>query len=41
MAVLGAGQLLSAFLAYRYYPETAHLELEQLNPEDPLVTERD
>jgi MFS family permease len=41
MAVLAIGQLASALLAYRYYPESAHLELEQLNPEDPLVSERD
>jgi MFS family permease len=39
MIVMGAGQLLAAFLAYRYYPETAHLELEQLNPEDPVMSE--
>jgi MFS family permease len=37
MAVMAIGQLVGAFLAYRHYPETAHLELEQLNPEDPAV----
>ncbi len=41
MAALGIGQLLSALLAYRFYPESAHLELEQLNPEDPVVNERE
>lgn len=39
MAVMAAGQLVAAFLAFRYYPETAHLELEQLNPEDPRLSE--
>jgi MFS family permease len=39
MAVMGLGQLIAAFLAYRRYPETAHLELEQLNPEDPVLSE--
>jgi MFS family permease len=39
MAVMGIGQLVAAFLAYRHYPETAHLELEQLNPEDPVLSE--
>jgi MFS family permease len=39
MTVMGLGQLLAAFLAYRYYPETAHLELEQLNPEDAVLSE--
>lgn len=37
MAVMGVGQLVAAWLAFRHYPETAHLELEQLNPEDPSV----
>ena len=27
----------SAYIAVRHYPETAHLELEQLNPGDPAV----
>jgi MFS family permease len=35
MLVLGTGQLVAAVLAFAAYPETAHLELEQLNPEDP------
>ncbi len=39
MAVMGAGQILAAVLAWRRYPETAHLELEQLNPEDPRLSE--
>jgi MFS family permease len=38
MGVMGIGQLVAAALAYFFYPETAHLELEQLNPEDPAVT---
>lgn len=39
MAVMGAGQLLAATLAYRWYPETAHMELETLHPGDPAVSE--
>jgi uncharacterized membrane protein required for colicin V production len=35
---MAIGQIVAALLAYRYYPESAHLELEQLNPEDPVVT---
>lgn len=38
LGVMAFGQLLAVFVAYRHYPETAHLELEQLNPGDPLVT---
>jgi len=38
MACLGVGQLLAAYIAFSHYPETAHLELEQLNPEDPTIT---
>lgn len=34
MALVGAGQLAAAVIAVVAYPETAHLELEQLNPED-------
>lgn len=34
---LAIGQLLAAYVAFRHYPETAHLELEQLNPEDPTI----
>ncbi len=40
LAVAGLGQLAAAVIAYRWYPETAHLELEQLNPEDPAPIER-
>jgi MFS family permease len=39
LAAMGAGQLVAAVLAWRLYPETAHLELEQLNPEDPQLSE--
>lgn len=35
--LMSIGQLVAAWLAYRHYPETAHLELEQLNPEDPAI----
>ena len=38
MGIMAVGQLVAAVLAYRFYPESAHLELEQLNPEDPAVT---
>lgn len=38
IAVAGIGQLVAAFLAWRWYPETAHLELEQINPDDPVIT---
>jgi MFS family permease len=34
MLVAGFGQILAAFIAYVAYPETAHLELEQINPQD-------
>jgi MFS family permease len=34
MLVVGVGQLLAAVIAYVNYPETAHLELEQINPQD-------
>ena len=37
LAVMAIGQLLAVYIAYRHYPETAHLELEQLNPGDPRV----
>lgn len=37
IAVVGIGQLVGAWLAWRWYPETAHLELEQLNPGDPRI----
>jgi MFS family permease len=39
MAVMGVGQLLAAAMAWAWYPETAHLELEALNPEDPQLSE--
>ena len=39
MAVMAIGQLAAAALAVWRYPETAHLELEQLNPEDPTISE--
>jgi len=39
MGVMAVGQLVAAYLAFRHYPETAHLELEQLNPEDPRISE--
>ena len=39
IAALGVGQLLAAYIAVRHYPETAHLELEQLNPGDPVVSD--
>ena len=39
MAVMGVGQLLAAAMAWAWYPETAHLELETLNPEDPQISE--
>ncbi len=37
LGVMALGQLLAVCIAYRHYPETAHLELEQLNPGDPVV----
>lgn len=37
LGVMAMGQLLAVYIAYRHYPETAHLELEQLNPGDPIV----
>ena len=39
IAGLSLGQLLAAFIAYHHYPETAHLELEELNPGDPRISE--
>lgn len=39
IAMMAVGQLIAAWLAYRHYPETAHLELEQLNPQDPAITD--
>jgi MFS family permease len=37
MLVVGFGELLAAAIAYFAYPETAHLELEQINPQDALA----
>lgn len=34
IAILGIGPLIVAALVIAFYPETAHLELEELNPED-------
>lgn len=34
MAVLGIGPLIVVFLIIAFYPETAHRELEDINPED-------
>jgi MFS family permease len=34
MGMLGLGQLAAALIAFAFYPETAHLELEAINPED-------
>ena len=39
MAAMALGQLIAAYIAVRHYPETAHLELEQLNPGDPALSE--
>ncbi len=36
MLIVAFGQLLAAAIAYIAYPETAHLELEQINPQDAL-----
>ena len=36
MLVVAFGQLLAAVIAYLAYPETAHMELEQINPQDAL-----
>jgi hypothetical protein len=38
MLLMASGQLVAAVIAFVAYPETAHLELEQLNPEDALPT---
>jgi MFS family permease len=37
MATLAIGQLVVTVLVVAYYPETAHLELESLNPEDEPI----
>ncbi len=38
MFLLAIGQLIAAAIAVFAYPETAHMELEQLNPEDAPLT---
>lgn len=38
IAMLGVGPLILAALVIALYPETAHLELEELNPEDAPAT---
>ncbi len=37
MLLVSSGQLLAAVIAFVAYPETAHLELEQINPQDALT----
>lgn len=37
IATVAIGQLVAAFAAWRWYPETAHLELEEINPDDPVI----
>ena len=37
LAVLSVGPLIVGILILVAYPETAHLELEELNPEDPRL----
>jgi MFS family permease len=39
LALMAVGQLVAAAIAVWRFPETAHLELEQLNPEDPTIAE--
>jgi MFS family permease len=39
MLLVGIGQLLAAVIAYIAYPETAHLELEQINPQDAIASD--
>ena len=34
MLLVASGQLIAAVIAFLAYPETAHLELEQINPQD-------
>jgi MFS family permease len=38
LAIVAVGPLLLAFLIVLAYPETAHVELEDLNPEDRATT---
>ena len=40
MGLMGIGQLIAAAIAFVAYPETAHLSLEQLNPEDQVGPRR-
>lgn len=40
MALLSVGQLTAVAVAWIAYPETAHLQLEDINPEDPAISER-
>ena len=40
MGLMGIGQLIAAAIAFVAYPETAHLSLEQLNPEDQVDLDR-
>ncbi len=35
MAMLGVGPLIMAVVLLKYFPETAHMELEEINPDDP------
>ena len=37
MALLALGQVLAVLIAWIWYPETAHLELEAINPDDPVI----
>ena len=41
MALLAIGPLVTAVLLLTAYPETAHVELEDLNPEDRIRPTRD
>ena len=38
LGVLALGQIAVAFIVLRWFPETAHRELEELNPEDAMTT---
>ena len=37
MATMGIGQIVVTVLVVTSFPETAHLELEELNPEDRQI----
>ena len=41
MALLASAQLVVVVIVLRWYPETAHQELEALNPEDAASPARD